>query len=67
MQTLIEIHLPGGGSVGVVVPWLNLDAMDWWEYLEPLAQLVAAAHPQAEWIFTPLADGQTDKGALVGH
>lgn len=67
MRTLIEVHTPGGGGIGLIVPWMDLDRMDWWKYLGPLAELVAAAHPDAEWTFTPIPEEISDKSALLGH
>lgn len=65
MRTLVEVRLPAG-SVGLVVPWMDLARMDWTEYLRPLAELLAH-EPEAEWMFTPISDEVDDKGALLGH
>jgi hypothetical protein len=67
VRTLIEVHIPTGGGIGLIVPWMDLERMDWDRYLMPLAELVAAAHPSAEWTFTPIPDDVDDKGALLGH
>lgn len=63
-RTLIEVATPSGGSIGVIVPTLELDRMDWTEYLRPLAELVAVKHPQACWTARPLADDEDDRAAM---
>lgn len=56
-----------GGSVAQIHPVMDLDAVEWSEFFLPLAELVAAAHPEAEWTARPLADEISDKEALTGH
>lgn len=63
-RTLIEVHTPGGGSIGLLVPWMDLARMDWWEYLMPLAELMAVSHPTAEWTFRPIPDEMSDREAM---
>lgn len=65
-RCLIEVHI-GSGGIGVIVPTMDLDRMDWWEYMQPLAELIAEAHPNAEWTFTPIPDEWSDKRAISGH
>lgn len=63
-RTLVEVFMPDGGSVGIIVPTLELDRMDWTEYLLPLAELVAARHPGAVWMAKPIADDIDDRKAM---
>lgn len=65
-RTLIEVRLPDGCAAALIVPWMDLERMDWQEYLGPLADLLAH-EPEAEWSFTALADDVSDKTALLGH
>lgn len=65
-RTLIEVRLPDGCVAALIVPWMDLDRMDWTEYLGPLADLLAH-EAEAEWSFTPIPDDIDDKGALLGH
>lgn len=65
-RTLIEVRLPDGCAAALIVPWMDLERMDWQEYLGPLADLLA--HEQeAEWSFIPIPDEVDDKAALLGH
>lgn len=65
-RTLIEVRLPDGCVAALIVPWMDLERMNWTEYLGPLADLLAH-EAEAEWVFTALADDVSDKTALLGH
>jgi hypothetical protein len=65
-RILIEATFDGG-SIGEVHPAMDLDAVPWHEFFLPLAQLVYAAHPDAVWTCTTLADDETEKHALLGY
>jgi hypothetical protein len=66
VRSLVEVHLPSGVSAGLVVPWMDLGLMDWTEYLQPLARLLAD-QSEAVWTAEPIPDDTDDKGALLGH
>ncbi|MCA1844843.1 MAG: hypothetical protein LC792_16945 [Actinobacteria bacterium] len=59
---LVEVDL-GGGGVGLIVPWLELDRMEWIEYLRPLADCLAGK-PDAVWTAKPIADDVDDRVAM---
>lgn len=61
-RVLIEIRVQGG-EIGLIVPDLESDRMDWREYLVPLAELLADKR-DAEWTATPIADDVGDREAM---
>lgn len=66
MRALVEVTF-SAGTVGMIVPWMELDRMDPLEYLRPLAELLADAQPDAEWSCSLIPDEVDDKSALLGH
>lgn len=66
MRVLVEVNTPAG-TIGLIVPWRDLTVEDWRIYLMPLAEMVAVAHPWAEWAATPIPEETSDKDALLGH
>jgi hypothetical protein len=59
-RSLVTVRVPGG-SFDLVVPYLDAEAMDWTEYLAPLAELVA--DQPGEWSAKPIPDDMDDKEA----
>lgn len=66
MRSLVEVTFDGG-SVGLLYEWTDISIMPWEQHLMPLAELVAAAHPEATWTAKPIPDDMSDKEGLLGH
>lgn len=61
-RVLIEGTAPNGAAFGVIVPTMDLDRMDWTDYLRPLADLLAEC--DVTWVCTPIPDDQDDRKAM---
>lgn len=66
MRSRVDVTFSGGG-VGLLYEWTDIGVEAWDRALLPLAELVAAAHPEAVWVATPIPDDMSDKEALSGH
>lgn len=67
MRSRVEVRIPAGGDVALLVDWMNLHDEAWETRLLPLAELVAASHPDAVWSAEPIPDEMSDKEAVTGH
>lgn len=67
MRSRVEVRIPAGGDVALLVDWMNLHDEAWETRLLPLAELVAQSHPAAVWSAVPIPDDVSDKTAMTGH
>ena len=65
-RSLVTVTLPDGSSAAQLWTWSDVGTVDWVEFFQPLADLLAGVEG-AVWTATPVPDDVSDRTAMTGH